>query len=110
MVFKTTIHLIIKINLEILLKMKLQEIQNLEIILIIMVFNVIYFHPNFFLNKKIKEIKNLYFEIDELKKIGCKYLLSTKPIKNVYSLELNFTKFKNKNKDAFIKNIYVYKI
>ena len=68
------------------------------------------FSSELFLNKKIKEIKNLYFEIDELKKIGCKYLLSTKPIKNVYSLELNFTKFKNKNKDAFIKNIYVYKI
>ena len=68
------------------------------------------FSSELFFNKKAKEIKNLFFEINELKKIGFKYLLSTKPIKNISSLNFNYKKFTNKNKDAFIKNIYVYEI
>ena len=68
------------------------------------------FSSELFLNNKVKEIKNLYFDIDGLKKIGCKYLLSTKPIKNISSLSFNYIKFTNENKNAFIKNIYVFKL
>jgi hypothetical protein len=68
------------------------------------------FSSEIFKKNGVRNIKNLELDLNFLRENNCKYILSRMPIESFNLRNMLVKKINNKNKNAYLKNVFIYKV
>ena len=68
------------------------------------------FSSEIFKKNGVRNIKNLELDLNFLRENNCKYILSRMPIESFNLRKMLVKKINNKNKNAYLKSVFIYKV